>query len=311
LTLQDYNKPGGHNPSTGALDPNLPAAVLTACDNNNEGQFFEYDNSLQLKADGKCLTFSNIQGSSNPCIYDTSTKVGSQLYTFDCLPEELSQKWVFEDGKMKTLCARAFDGYGSGLAISAAATSDNPIFEDIGEDTTVSLLLSMESTTLDLVQLTGLEAALTIPIDERQSSWEDNLRVVVGSTDIPFHGCYCSAMDPMTDIPKYGETIDAMDAVCKEWWQMTHCNRKSSVCEGFAFTGKSYTLHLGVVNACDLNEGCARDQCLVDQKYASQVLMFYDDNFDNVPGSENLCVANTGSGTRTCSGTAPDFAFVL
>merc|ERR1711937_163251 len=311
LTLQHYYKPGGYNPSTGAADSDLPAAIITACDDNNEGQFFEYDNSLQLKAVGNCLTFSNMQGSANPCIYDTSTKVGSQLYTTECLPEELSQKWVFADGKMKTLCAQAFDGYGGGLAISAASTPDNPVFEDLGEDTTVSLVLSMESTTLDFVPLTGLEAVLTIPIDEKHSSWEDNLRVVVGSTDIPFHGCYCSVMDSITDFIKHGETIDAMDTVCKEWWQMTHCNRKSSVCDGFIFSHKTYTLHLGVENPCDLNEGCAKDQCLVDQKYASQVLMLYDDNFDNVPGSEDLCVSNVGSGTRTCSGVAPDFEFLL
>jgi len=303
IALQSFHKPGGFNLVSGQYESMLPAAVLTDCNILDQNQWFEYDVTLQLKANGKCLSFGQYSTSeTDPCAIDETQLTSAQLYSISCISvNNLAQKWVFRNGSLQSLCSH-------GYSVSAEASLNEQTYENLSEFLTVPLMLADVSNTKDLVTLSGLEAAFNIPMYDKISSMSDMLYMHIGEHELDQHGCYCSVLDAGNDYAHKGSPLDPIDAICKEWWEAIHCTGLSGgSCHERDLIMAEYTYYSG--NACSLNnDACFRDRCLVDVFFAERLKTALTDSHSIIQADPTTqCIWNGDiTGNNECSGSAPN-----
>ena len=105
---------------------------------------------------------------------------------------------------------------------------------------------------------------------------------LLGPTDFPqifSHGCYCKRFSDFNSSNRGGQPVDALDAICKNYWERKACIKQSGgTCDSYYANGNSYpeshySATLNVVNGVpqisqDVNfhcqavtNPCSRDQC--------------------------------------------------
>ena len=178
---------------TNQFEADLPAAVLTECDDNKQFQFFEYTANFQLKSGTKCLTYASADADqADRCMEFTGQALGGQLYTVDCfLNGHPSQEWFFDDGALRTSCDHGF-------SVAAEATIDDPNYAGLNEGMTVPLMLAGSENQLDFEGLSGLKAASEVEAIDNQNIVHA-IVARVRSSEIKEHGCYCSVLDGNLD----------------------------------------------------------------------------------------------------------------
>jgi len=309
ITLQTFHKPGGFNVISKQYETTLPAAVLTDCDDSNENQWFEYDVSLQLKANNKCLSFGQFSPDHpDDCFLDETEQISAQLYTTDCISiNNFAQKFVFRDGNLRTLCDHNY-------SLSAVAGLNDPIYENLSEFVTAPLVFAGSGNTRNLQALEGLEVAFEVEANHKGSTMADILYYFIGENEVGKHGCYCSVMDDANhEYATNGKTIDDLDYICRRWWESKHCTSLAAgSCQGVeTFAGKNFTFSS---SGCANIDSCQNDHCMIDEFYARQIKEFLELNENHeieiIDQTQQCLKSNIIAGANECSGSAPNLEII-
>lgn len=134
--------------------------------------------------------------------------------------------------------------------------------------------------------------------------------------DLAFHGCWCSRLSGTSDL-QGGDTIDAVDELCKEWFKKRRCLQlPGGACH--EDSDNSYQIIASNSNldvACSANpmRTCGGSACRIDEDMRRKLQAAVDElqrNGLEYPKVTTTCGAvNSGHANPSCVGNAPNVKF--
>lgn len=333
----------GYNPVISTFSI-YPLITWEACNNVTNDQLFEFNSHDQLihkTIDNSelCVTplaVGNSHLNLDPCdIWNDFTGAGTYLFAIECQTDpniENYQKFSYNSIE-QTFISQCSHNFKIGSVLTSDGELRSFLTDDYDSFDSSEIIEIDDSSHNEIIN--GQNGEILIPSDSifqiQISQPKDKAFIQVASefltsdefTELYNHGCWCSRIFG-NNLDFAGNSIDALDQLCKEWAQTRRCNELTgSTCDDKITYGRKNQLSYTMIRDINLNtidceldinlnsqtDDCLKDSCLIDTMYATSISQYLsaNTNWNKVVMSSVQCPQGLAANVdKSCSGTAPN-----